>query len=332
MIYYKNNAFSQPETIDTLYNNWLNQTEVWNNLNDDEKADAIKTAEAFFNNRDDDKLRAKYAAVPHKPTARFNIPQFEVLNELRDNSSCKDNNVARLTRFLFECDEKSYAWQLHNANKHSNIICRAVFSGGKSIHCIIELDESCQSVDEYKDIWETFNQFYFDGNADKACCNPARLTRTPNAKRSDKNWALQKLLFENDHKFSRKILYTNVTANKFVRGNQSAEPITLLYNKIRTTHDEYRTLREKRIAMVSNPTPVQKFLYKRDCSSKDFILDYLNTPFLNNRGNGGASRTGLFKSIKYCQQHFDDKTLKKVIDKAKSENWTDEEIKQILDY
>lgn len=68
-----------------------------------------------------------------------------------------------------------------------------------------------------------------------------------------------------------------------------------------------------------------------DCSKFDNVIKYLETSFPNVRGNGGASRNGLFSSICACVKYNDEETLNKVIEKAKSEYWTDKEIDQIID-
>lgn len=336
MIYYKNTAISVPSTLDELYTSWQQQTEIWNNLTKEEQERALAIAKEYYAADDEDaksSLKEQYLATPRKPTQTFRIPQFEVLNELKDNSCAADHNVASLTRFLFECDKKSYAWQLHNANSHNDVICRAVFSGGKSLHCIIELDEPCQSIEEYKDIWSFFNSYYFDNNADSACANPARLTRTPGAKRLG-TWVPQKLVFENNNKFSRARLYAdcNNRAGKFIKGNVTVDEIAAKYQEMRANRDAYRAVRMKSLESIKNPTPMQKFLNKKDCMNASFIQQYLTTPYTKLTGNGGESRDGLFKSIKYCQSHFDDCTLNSVIAKAKSEGWTTKEIVDILNY
>ena len=331
MFYYKKSQTSKPATLDELYNEWQQQTKVWNSLTKDEQEQALQIAKAYY--EDDVNAKKAYLATPHKPTKQFLLPQFEILNELKNASTASDYNVSTLTRFLFESDSKSYAWQLHNANAHSDIICRAVFSGNKSIHCIIELDEPCQSINEYKDIWSFFNMYYFDNSADSSCCNPARLTRTPGAKRYG-TWAIQKLLFENDNKFCRARLYANCnnTAAKFINGVVNNDEIAEKYQAMRANNESYRAMRAKAIEAIKNPTPMQKFLNKRDCMNADFVKKYLTTPYPNTTGNNGESRTGLFKSIKYCQAHYDDATLDAVIRKAKSERWTDKEITDILNY
>lgn len=335
MIYYKNTAISKPSTLDELYTSWQRQTEIWNNLTKEEQEQAVKIAKEYYDSDEDTKslLKEQYLATPRKPTQTFIIPQFEVLNELKDDSSASDYNVSKLTRFLFECDNKSFAWQLHNANSHNDVICRAVFSGSKSLHCIIELDEPCQSIEEYKDIWSFFNSYYFDNNADSACSNPARLTRTPGAKRFG-SWTVQKLLFENDNKFCRARLYADCKnrAGKFIKGNVTVDEVAAKYQEMRVSREAYRAVRMKNLDSISNPTPMQRFLNKRDCMNASFVQKYLTTPYPNRTGNNGESRLGLFKAIKYCQEHFDDDTLNSVIAKAKSEKWSEKEINDILAY
>lgn len=68
------------------------------------------------------------------------------------------------------------------------------------------------------------------------------------------------------------------------------------------------------------------------CSKFDCVVEYLNTPFNKVKGNGGASRLGLFQSVKVCQKYNDETTLEKVLEKARSEKWTEKEIDAILNY
>lgn len=68
------------------------------------------------------------------------------------------------------------------------------------------------------------------------------------------------------------------------------------------------------------------------CSTFDYVLEYLNTPYPNVKGNGGASRLGLFKSVKACQKYNDQATLEKVLNKARNERWSEKELQAILNY
>ena len=124
----------------------------------------------------------------------------------------------------------------------------------------------------------------------------------------------------------------NNRAGKYIKGNVTVDEIAAKYQEMRASREEYRAVRMKSLESIKNPTPMQKFLNKKDCMNASFVQKYLTTPYPNRTGNNGESRIGLFKSIKYCQEHFDDATLNSVIAKAKSERWTTKEIVDILNY
>ena len=114
--------------------------------------------------------------------------QFEVVNPLfAANCTRSDANTSSRRNFVFECDEISLDEQkdLVRTLVHDNVINRAVYSGGKSIHCRITINYEPESREEYKYIFAYLNDKYFGNNADKACSNPSRLTRKPNGMRSN---------------------------------------------------------------------------------------------------------------------------------------------------
>lgn len=74
----------------------------------------------------------------------------------------------------------------------------------------------------------------------------------------------------------------------------------------------------------------QAFYSSCDCSTFQHIKTYLNTTYTKIKGNGGASMNGLFSSICSCIKYNDESTLQKVIDKAKSEHWSDKEIEHTI--
>jgi hypothetical protein len=122
--------------------------------------------------------------------------EFVTINKLVDGSkTAKDENIETYSSFIFEIDNEDIESQKRRAKKLFNdkIVNRVVYSGGKSIHCRITLENPPDNKDEYKYIWKKLNETYFDNKADTACSNPARLTRMPNAIR--KNGIKQKRLF-----------------------------------------------------------------------------------------------------------------------------------------
>jgi len=125
--------------------------------------------------------------------------EFVTVNKLiNDSKTAKDENVETLKNFIFELDNESIELQTKRAGQlfNENIVNRAVFSGSKSIHCRITIADEPDNKEQYKFVWKALNDKYFNGEADKSCSNPARLTRRPGAIRS--NGVLQKRLFLSD--------------------------------------------------------------------------------------------------------------------------------------
>jgi len=113
----------------------------------------------------------------------------------------KDINVSSMRNFIFECDNSTLKEQIERASflKNKKILNRIVFSGNKSLHCRITINEDPENIEHYKWLWGKLNDKFFAGVADKACANPSRLTRKPNGVRiKGGKTVLQKLLFEDD--------------------------------------------------------------------------------------------------------------------------------------
>lgn len=125
----------------------------------------------------------KYLSKPSNSVS----DEFEVLNPLQypELNRC-DANVISRRNFIFEMDKEPLENQKKYVQKLKNIINRWVFSGSKSIHMRITISYNPDSIQEYKYIWNYLNNTYFDGKADRACSNPARLTRKLNGFRIDK--------------------------------------------------------------------------------------------------------------------------------------------------
>lgn len=134
----------------------------------------------------------------------MDIPLEEATEEqlVEKLKSRKDKNVASMRNFVFECDEASLKEQARRIAfyvKNKKAINRVVFSGNKSYHCRITINEDPEDLEHYKWLWGKINDKFFAGEADRACSNPARLTRKPNGVRiKGGKKVLQKLLFEDD--------------------------------------------------------------------------------------------------------------------------------------
>lgn len=240
-------------------------------------------------------------AVGH--SERSIVTEFECLNELKSINSRKIDNVAKMNRFVFECDTVDKDVQTKRALKlvEDGVACRVVDSGNKSIHVIIEVAgiDNLNDVDKYKIIWHYLNAKYFDKQADTACSNPNRLTRTPNAVRMS-NGAVQKLLAQSD---------TQYTLSKEDRAGIQSE-----------------WMRQRMLRELSAKSLKISTTHNGMCANWDIITRYLNTPFMKMSGNINSSKW-LYAAIKTCQKYKDDQTLQKVLDKARREHWSEAELR-----
>lgn len=132
--------------------------------------------------------------------------QFELLNEFNDNNiKERTNDNAKLSRLLFEMDnvplKEQYDLIKELVNEKKFPIRRVTYSGNKSLHFIIEMDDESmpKNKDEYKFIWKLINQTVFNGKCDNACSNNARLTRRPNGV-NIKTGNVQKMVFHSKNR------------------------------------------------------------------------------------------------------------------------------------
>lgn len=241
------------------------------------------------------------------------VQEYEVLNELIDYSNRKDENCLKHTRFLFEFDDIPLTKQAERINDGlDKLIVRAVFSGSKSIHLVVEFSEDCEDMCKtwYKQIWNYLEQTYFTG-ADKQCKNPARLTRTPNFIRSD-NGALQKLLINKPSNYIDKAvpdLLTQLRMN--IRAWQSEDAM----RKFKSEEIKKRFIKTNHDGMCKTYTTVKR---------------YLDTPFPKVKGNG-VSSAWLFAAVCTCIKYCDSQTLDEVLMKARREHWRESELNHLLE-
>lgn len=228
--------------------------------------------------------------------------EYEVLNELK-TAHRSDDNCLYHTRFLFESDSLPIEEQWKYAKRHENNIMRVTFSGKKSIHVILEFPKEKETFcyENYKLIWKFLNDYLFDGNCDKACANPSRLTRRPGVIRADTG--KKQILLLSPEKYISEELFEQcnnyITEKKLTM--QKRSELVRRYRKYMATSD------------------------KVDCSKWNVIKRYLETPFPHMTGNGNSS-SWLYAALQTCKQYGDNDTMETVILKAKSEGWTDHEI------
>lgn len=101
------------------------------------------------------------------------------------------DNVASLRNFIFEFDSIPLEEQLAVLQSRGVPYSTLTFSGGKSLHAVIALDEPVKDVAAYKLLHKTIR--YVLWQTDASTSNPDRLIRLAGARRFDKD-AEQELL------------------------------------------------------------------------------------------------------------------------------------------
>ena len=250
-----------------------------------------------------------YANLHDISTLPYSDFHFEVINELKNLSSRCDSNCLYHTRFVFECDNTDLDKQYVRANGLKDIACRATFSGSKSVHVIMEFGKELEDVcaTYYKEIWTVCNRLFFDNEADKACANPARLTRRPGAIRE--NGKEQTLIYDTPENLIHKDSDTWKMIWRAVRA--------LIASRMVTTANE--VLKDQK-----------SFSKNHDglCRHYDVVEYYLKKSFPKLTGNGDSS-ISLFKAVRCCLKYNDRKTLNEVLDKARAEKWSIQELARI---
>jgi hypothetical protein len=127
--------------------------------------------------------------------------EFELLNPIikpvgNDGIGASNDNCVSNNNYLFEFDGIPKQEQEQLIKTVREFINRVVFSGSKSYHCILTINDDLNG-DSYKWMWNFLNENLFEGLADKACSNPARRTRKPGIIRKDTGLE-QTFIFQRD--------------------------------------------------------------------------------------------------------------------------------------
>ena len=240
--------------------------------------------------------------------------EFEVLNELNDLTARTDLNCKQHTRFLFEMDNVPLDEQIKIADKLKDKLVRIVYSGSKSLHCIVEFDPSMENQcrQYYKQIWTYINREYFNAKCDSKCINPSRLTRRPGGMRKDKGKE-QTLVWNNPNG------YFPVQWQELWLGVQEVMKLAQLHETLE------RSLNAKQTAFTGK--------YDDDPNGKTEnhpkVKFYLQTSFLKECGNGNSD-SSFFTALCVAHAAGDKQTIQKIIDKAKREGWTNTQINNKL--
>jgi len=113
------------------------------------------------------------------PIASDIASEFISLNPLHPNTRRNDQNVAVFRNILIEIDVNSLEKQLEFIQKSLIPKSYITFSGKKSIHCIISLEDPCKTKTEYDNLVKTVYSTLDPKNKwiDTSCKNPSRFTR-----------------------------------------------------------------------------------------------------------------------------------------------------------
>ena len=110
---------------------------------------------------------------------------FFAINPVRGlGDNRKGENTSAMRNFLYEFDTLPLETQKNIFKRHRDIVSMATYSGGKSIHMIIQVADHPTDRDEYRYVWKLLRDRYFP-SADGQCNDCLRLSRTPNAVRDN---------------------------------------------------------------------------------------------------------------------------------------------------
>jgi len=114
-----------------------------------------------------------------------NVKPFFAINPVRSiGDNRKGENIAAMRNFLYEFDAIPLETQKKIFKRHRDIVSMATYSGGKSIHMIIQVLDFPTDKDQYRYVWKLLRDKYFP-LADRQCNDCLRLSRTPDAKRDN---------------------------------------------------------------------------------------------------------------------------------------------------
>jgi len=170
--------------------------------------------------------------------------EFNVLNNLLSNTPPEGYKVPRVmantkkVRFLYEWDnlsldqQKIYTKQLIQ----KGVLQRAVFSGSKSIHHIIELwsTREPQNKEEYKFMHQFIAKSLGLVGYDTQCTDSSRLTRCPGVYRKEKGKWQELIFYSNENRFKCDNWYEYFIADK---KNHTSDATTQLIRIIDSIKD-----------------------------------------------------------------------------------------------
>lgn len=105
------------------------------------------------------------------------------INPMKPNSNRNDSSVSAFRTFLIEIDTGSLKEQINTIDHLKVPFSAQVFSGGKSIHTVITVDEDIPDEKRYRYIAKWL--FNIVTLADPNCANPSRCVRIPGSYRDN---------------------------------------------------------------------------------------------------------------------------------------------------
>lgn len=111
--------------------------------------------------------------------------QYISINPLNNGDKREDKAVSAYRNFLVEFDQSSLDEQIAFVNQIKLPWSTAVFSGSKSMHFIVALDESLSNEATYRYVAKWIANIVRAGSADQNVFNPSRFTRIPEVLRRE---------------------------------------------------------------------------------------------------------------------------------------------------
>lgn len=169
--------------------------------------------------------------------------EFNVLNNLLSNTPPEGYKVARVMsntkkiRFLYEWDNVSLdAQKIFTQDLiRKGVLQRAVFSGSKSIHHIIELwsNREPQNKEEYRFMHRFIAQQLGLSGFDTQCIDSSRLTRCPGVFRKEKGKWQELIYYSNENRFKCDNWYEYFLAEKKNTNNDTTIKLFRIIDSIK---------------------------------------------------------------------------------------------------
>lgn len=126
------------------------------------------------------KVNAEFVCINPLDAKQDNCPTESYHNP--DSPRRADGNVTSLRNFLIELDDVPIYEQVALVTSKINV-SSIVFSGNKSYHFIISLQEPCKDIAEYRAYARALHELI--PQADRSTKNPSRFSRMPDVRRQD---------------------------------------------------------------------------------------------------------------------------------------------------